>query len=93
MPMPLGSAFNRLEISQNSAGLGIPRGGVKNLNQLSSTAQQQGFATAKVHTAPVGVSWWNRGYSEPASHAGVAHASVASASSAHGSAGHSSGHH
>jgi hypothetical protein len=93
MPNPLGRAFNRLEISQNSAGLGIPRGGVKNLNQLSSAVQKQGFATAKVHTAPVGVSWWNRGYSSPASHAGIAHASAASVSSGHASAGHSSGHH
>jgi uncharacterized protein DUF6600/FecR-like protein len=93
MPRPVGRAFSRLEISQNSAGLGIPRGGVKNLNQLSSAVQKQGFATAKVHTAPLGVSWWNRGYSEPASHAGSARASAVSASSGHASGGHSGGHH
>src|SRR5579863_10438064 len=44
MPTQLGRSFNRMEISRNSAGLGIPRGGIKNLNQLSTTVQQQGFA-------------------------------------------------
>ena len=61
VPVQLGRSFNRMEIAKNSAGLGIPRGGIKNLNQLSGTVQQQGFATARVHTAPVGVSWWNGG--------------------------------
>ena len=99
VPTQVGRSFNRLEISQNSAGLGIPRGGIKNLNQLSSTVQQQGLATAKVHTAPVGVSWWRGGgYASPASHAGAAHggsaasASVGHSSTGHSSAGHSSGH-
>jgi hypothetical protein len=93
VPTQMGKSFNRLEISKNSAGLGIPRGGIKNLNQLSSTVQQQGLATAKVHTAPVGISWWSRGYSAPASHAGVVHGgSAASVSAGHSSAGHSSGH-
>jgi len=94
MPMPLGRSFNRLEISQNSAGLGIPRGGIKNLSQLSGTVQRQGLATARVHTATVGTSWWSRGYSEPASHGGAWHSgSVSSASVGHSSSGHSSGHH
>jgi len=94
MPVQLGRSFNRLEISQNSAGLGIPRGGIKNLNQLSSTVQEKGFATAKVHTAPVGISWWNGGgYSSPASRGGTWHGGVApSASVGHSSAGHSSAH-
>jgi hypothetical protein len=92
VPIQLGRSTNRLEISKDSAGLGIPRGGIKNLNQLSSTVQQQGFAAAKVHTAPVGVSWWNRGYSSPApSQGGAWHGSSASSASAgHTSA--SSGH-
>ena len=93
MPVQIGKSFNRLEISKNSAGLGIPRGGIKNLNQLSSTVQQKGFAAAKVHTAPVGISWWHNGYSAPVSHAGAWHGgSTASASAGHASSGHSVGH-
>jgi len=92
-PIQQGRSFNRMEISRDSAGLGIPRGGIKNLSQLSSTVQQQGFATAKVRTAPVGISWWNRGYSSPASQGGGWHGgSTSSASAAHSSSGHSSGH-
>jgi len=93
VPIQLGRSFNRLEISENSAGLGIPRGGIKNLNQLSSTVQQQGLATAKVHTPPVGVSWWSRGYSAPASQGGAWRSGSVSTTSVHSSSGHSSGHH
>ena len=94
MPIQLGRSFNRMEIARNSAGLGIPRGGIKNLNQLSSTVQQQGLATARVHTAPVGVSWWNRGYSSPASHGEGWHGgSIGSASAGHSSGGHSGASH
>jgi len=93
VPVQLGKSISRLEISKNSAGLGIPRGGIKNLNELSSTVQQQGLATAKVHTAPVGISWWNRGYSAPASQAGAWHGgSAPSASAGHSSSGHPGGH-
>jgi hypothetical protein len=91
MPVQPGRSSNRLEISKNSAGLGIPRGGIKNLNQLSSTVQQQGLATAKVHTAPVGISWWNGGYSAPSSRSGAWHGG--SAPAAHSSVGHSSAAH
>jgi hypothetical protein len=95
MPVQLGKSFNRLEISKDSAGLGIPRGGIKNLNELSSTVQQRGLATAKVHTAPVGVSWWNSGgYYGPSSHTAAGRSvSAPNASVGHSSAGHSSGHH
>jgi FecR protein len=60
-PLQMGRSFNRVEITRNSAGLGIPRGSIKNLNQLSGTVQQQGFATTRIHTAPVGGAWWNGG--------------------------------
>jgi hypothetical protein len=94
MPIQLGRSSNRLEISRNSAGLGIPRGGIKNLNQLSSTVQQEGFATAKVHTAPVGISWWRGGYSAPTSQTGAWRGgSAPSVSAGHSSSGHSSAHH
>ena len=96
LPVQAGKSFNRLAVSQNSAGLGIPRGGIKNLNQLSSTVQQHGLATAKIHTAPVGVGWWRGGYSEPASHVGSAvhgGSTVSASAAAHSSAGHSAGAH
>ena len=95
VPIQLGRSFNRMEIAKNSAGLGIPRGGVKNLNQLSGTVQQQGFATAKVHSAPVGVSWWNGGgFYGPGPAMAAGHTGgFSGASAAHGSAGggHSGG--
>jgi hypothetical protein len=94
VPVQLGRSFNRMEIAKNSAGLGIPRGSVKNLNELSGTVQQQGFATAKVHTAPVGVNWWHGGgYYGSSSVSGGHPGGIASASAAHGStgAGHSGG--
>jgi hypothetical protein len=93
VPVQLGRSSNRLEISRNSAGLGIPRGGIKNLNQLSSTVQQQGFATAKVHTVPLETNWWRGGNYAPASQMGAWHGGGASSASAgHSSSGHSSAH-
>jgi len=86
----LGRSFNRMQISKNSAGLDIPRGGVKNLSELSSTVQQKGFATARVHTASVGGGYWGgRGYSTVGSRGGFS--SIAS-SAGHSGSGHSSGH-
>ena len=85
---------NRLGISNNSAGLGIPRGGVKNLDQLSHTVQQRGFAETKVHTAPVATNSWNSGYS--AAHMGAMgggrapSASPGRSVSSHGGVGHAS---
>jgi len=94
LPIQSGRSFSKMEITKNSAGLGIPRGGVKNLSQLSGTVQQQGFATAKVHTAPVGIGWWHGGYSTPGQMGGWQSASAANASPAgHSSAGHSGGGH
>jgi hypothetical protein len=93
VPVQLGRSSNRLEISRNSAGLGIPRGGIKNLNQLSSTVQQQGFATAKVHTVPLETNSWRGGNYAPASQMGAWHGGGASSTSAgHSSSGHSSAH-
>jgi hypothetical protein len=94
VPVQLGRSVNRMEIAKNSAGLGIPRGGVKNLSELSSTVQQQGFATAKVHTAPVGVNWWHGGGYYGSGPAAAGHAggfSSASAGHASAGAGHSGG--
>jgi FecR protein len=91
VPVQLGRSFNRMEISKNSAGLGIPRGGIRNLGELSSTVQQKGFASAKVHTASVGGGYWGSGgYSTVGSRGGLS--SIAS-SAGHSSSGHSSGGH
>jgi len=93
MPVQLGKSFNRLEIPNNSAGLGIPRGGIRNLNQLSHTAQHDGFATARVHTVPAESGWSHSGYSAPASQTGKWHGGMAPSTSAgHSSSGHSSPH-
>jgi hypothetical protein len=93
LPIQYGRSSNRLEIPDDSAGLGIPRGGIRNLSQLSHRAQQDGFATAKIHAAPTGTSWWHSGYSAPASQTRTWHGgSAPSVSSGHSSSVHSSPH-
>jgi hypothetical protein len=77
MPIQLGRSF-------------IPRGGIKNLNQLSGAVQQNGLATARVHTAPVGIGAWQSG-SSASSQTGAWHGGLPS-SAGHSSSGHSSGH-
>jgi FecR protein len=62
---------NKVQIANNSAGLGIPRGSVKNLGQLSQLVEQRGTVTAKVHTASMGSGWWHSG-TAPVAHAGSA---------------------
>jgi hypothetical protein len=92
MPVQVGRSSSHLRIANNSAGLGIPRGGIKNLDQLSRTVRQDGFAEARVHTAPVGISWWNSGYSSSGSHAGAFHSGASSVSAGHSSSGHATVH-
>ncbi len=54
--------FNRIQVPNNSAGLGIPRGGVQNLGQMSQMALEHGSATSRLHVEPVGIgSGWGRG--------------------------------
>jgi len=67
-PMPLQTG-NKVQIAGNSAGLGIPRGSVRNLGQLSHHVEQNGFATTNLHTAAVGTGWWHSG-TAPVSHMG-----------------------
>lgn len=82
---------NKVQIASNSAGLGIPRGSVRNLSQLSQLVEQKGIVTTRVHTA--GSGWWHAG-TAPISHAGtsIAHG-FSSASSGSSSGGHSGGGH
>ena len=99
-PTPLGRSFNKLEIPNNSAGLGIPRGSIKSLGRLSQSVQQEGFATTKLHRAQIGGSnWWRGGgYANPTSragawHSGGAHSGSEAASMGHSGGGHSGGGH
>jgi hypothetical protein len=100
IPTPLGRSFNKLEIPNNSAGLGIPRGSIKSLGRLSQSVQQEGFATTKLHRAQIGGSnWWRGGgYANPTSragawHSGGAHSGSEAASMGHSGGGHSGGGH
>jgi len=62
----LGRSFAKVEIPNNSAGLGIPRGSISNLSGLSQTVELHGSATARVHTAPASsFGWGNQGFGEP----------------------------
>ena len=95
IPTPLGRSFNKLEIPNNSAGLGIPRGSIKSLGRLSQSVQQEGFATTKLHRAQIGGSnWWRGGgYANPTSRAGAWHSGGAHSGSEAASMGHSGGSH
>jgi FecR protein len=62
-PVQLGKSSSHLQIVNNSAGLGIPPGSIKNLSALSNTVQRTGFTTTKLHLAPIGVQGWNSGFS------------------------------
>jgi hypothetical protein len=53
-----GKSTSRVVIRNDSAGLGIPRGEVNNLAQMSERVNTQGAITAKVHAAPVQTRQW-----------------------------------
>jgi hypothetical protein len=55
-PTFAGHSTNTLIIHNNSAGLGIPRGEVNNLAEISARANTQGTVTARIHAAPVQMS-------------------------------------
>jgi FecR protein len=96
VPTVVGRSAGKVEIPNNSAGLGIPRGGVKNLGQLSQTVQQHGAVTTRVQTAPIGFAGWQGGYGGARTRAGASgwdsaagsSVSSTSTSSAHASSGH-----
>jgi hypothetical protein len=48
-----GVSPRQMVIRNDSAGLGIPRGSIKNLGKVSQQVKQEGSATARIHTAPV----------------------------------------
>jgi hypothetical protein len=51
--VPVGVSPSRVVIRRDSAGLGIPRGSIRDLAKVSETVKQRGVATATIHTAPV----------------------------------------
>ena len=58
-PLPNSVNPGKLTIANNSAGLGIPRGGLRNLPKDSENVQQHGFISAKVHNASLPTTnWW-----------------------------------
>jgi hypothetical protein len=88
-PALLARYGNKIDLLANSAGLGIPRGTVRNLSRLSETAQEHGYATAKIGS--IGSSGWRGGYASPGTSAWEGGGPVAS-SSGHASGGHAGGH-
>jgi hypothetical protein len=80
---------NKIEIVGNSAGLGIPRGSVRSLAELSQEVEHKGFATTKLHEGAAASSgWWHGNSRVRSSSAGW---QGAPASSSHSSgAGHAS---
>lgn len=56
-PTQLGKSPNRLQIPNNSAGLGIPRGSVRNLGLLSQDAERRGSVTMRIPSAQPTRAW------------------------------------
>ena len=93
-PVPTASG-HKVQIANNSAGLGIARGSIRNLGALSHTVEQKGFVTTKVHSsAPMtAYSGWGRGGAGPVGRVGTIGRSGSSSighsvGGAHGSVGH-----
>lgn len=59
--------FSRIEIPNNSAGLGIPRGSVRNLAEVSRMPEEHGLVTSHVHLDPVmsTASWHGGNFGAP----------------------------
>jgi hypothetical protein len=89
-PAQLGKSSNRVQIVSNSAGLGIPPGGIKNLSALSLAVQHAGFASAKLQMVPVGVQGWGGFSPTGASMHNIADTGPASS---HATGGHTGGGH
>ncbi len=51
-PAPTGNSGRRMMIRSDSAGLGIPRGSIRDLGKVSLQVKQEGSAVAAVHSAP-----------------------------------------
>lgn len=54
----VGKQANHVQIPNNNAGLGIPRGSVMDMRDLSHTVREKGFANTTLHTWTKGSSGW-----------------------------------
>lgn len=54
--------FTRIEIPNNSAGLGIPRGSIQNLAHVAGLAEEHGSVTSGLHLDPTTVGWSRNGF-------------------------------
>jgi hypothetical protein len=52
-PVMTGRSFNRMTIRNDSAGLGIPRGAVRDLGRVSQKVEQKGVVTQSLRTTPM----------------------------------------
>jgi len=93
-PVAMSGSSNRLVINNNSAGLGVPRGSIRNLSGMSQQAGQRGFAAAKVQPQAVNPAMYrtmqqapNQGTMQRAPNQGAAPATRSSGSSPSRSAG------
>jgi hypothetical protein len=53
---PIGMSPSRMTIRKDSAGLGIPRGSIRDLGKVSRTVTQKGAVTTTIQRTPVGTS-------------------------------------
>ncbi len=97
-PSQMNRSGSKLSIPQNSAGLGLPRGSIKNFGELSQSVQKSGTVSTRLHLEPVGeaaVFWRSQSPVRPGMvgppSSGMAAASHATQSSSSHS-GSSSGH-
>jgi len=84
----------KMTLVNNSAGLGIPRGGIKNLPELSHTVQERGSAITKVGSIgpTTRATWWGGGFSNSGYSASAPHSMAGSGYHSSGMGGmHSSG--
>jgi hypothetical protein len=97
-PSQMNRSGSKLSIPQNSAGLGLPRGSIKNFGEFSQSVQKSGVVSTRLHLEPVGeaaVFWRSQsparsGMVGPLSPGIAPAARAAQSSSAH--SGTSSGH-
>jgi hypothetical protein len=63
-PSQMGRSGSKLSIPQNSAGLGLPRGSIKNFGELSQAVQKSGVVSTRLHVEPVGEAavFWRSQY-------------------------------
>jgi hypothetical protein len=94
-PVLAGNVPSKLVVQNGTAGLGVPRGAVHNLNRISQQVEQKGSATVHTSTAVRTSSMGSPGFGAPGSHmsTGAGHTSTGHASTGAGhvsSGGHTS---